>query len=124
MADQGELRIEKGATVIVLTNINRLYEPGWIDFEIKQRTINNTLVSDLKDIKRRFVVSYDRIYGTLFADIIDLWLENEDVTFIEVQSDLTELSFTCRIEFPDSVRRELESGDYGYTGFAFTLEEV
>ena len=120
MANSGELRINS----MILPKEGRLYSPGWLNFEVKQRTINRTLVSDLQGIKRKFTIAWDRVYGTLFADLIDLYLDNVDVTFTEVKPDLTEAVYNCRLSIPQSVRRELESGEYGYTGFSITLEEI
>jgi hypothetical protein len=120
----GRLRIEKGTTIIHLPEPGRLYEPGWIDFEVTERTINRTLVSDFVAIKRQFQVSYDRIYGNLFGDILDLYLDKEDVTFYEEQPDGSYNSWICRVDFPAQVKRDLNTGLYGYTGFSFRLEEV
>lgn len=120
----GKLRIEKGAVVVELPEVGRLYEPGWIDFEITERTINRTLVSDFIAFKRLFIVSYDRVYGDLFADLLELFLDKEDVIFYEQQPNGTYLNYTCRLDFPQSVKRELSRGLYGYTGFSFSLEEV
>jgi hypothetical protein len=120
----GRLRIEKGSLVLNLPKSGRLYEPGWIDFEVTDRTINRTLVSDFVGIKRFFIISYDRVYGDLFGNILDLYLDKEDVTFFEEQPNGTYKSYVCRISISETVRRELEVAEYGYTGFAFTLEEV
>ena len=120
----GKLRIEKNTTVIELPEAGRLYEPGWIDFEVTERTINRALVSDFIAFKRLFVVSYDRVYGDLFADLLELFLAKEDVTFFEEQPNGTYQQYICRIDFPQSVKRELSRGLYGYTGFSFSLEEV
>jgi len=120
MASKGELRVND----ITLPIEGRLYTPGYIDFEVTQRTIDRTLVSDFVTIKRTFNVAWDRAYGSLVAPLIELYLAKEDVTFYEVQPDLTTDSYTCRLSIPDSFTRELQSGEYGYTGFAITLEEV
>jgi hypothetical protein len=124
MASKGELRIVHGVDTFILPTFGRLYEITNIDFEVKQRTVNKTLVSDFQDIKKRFTISWDRSYGTLYADLLEIFLEREDVTFIEVQPDLSEVSYTCLMSISESVRREIEAGDYGFTGFSIVLEEV
>ena len=120
----GRLRIEKGTTVVILPEQGRLYEPGWIDFEVSERTINRTLVSDFVAIKRQFQIAYDRVYGNLFGEILDLYLDKEDVVFYEEQPDGSYRNWTCVIDFPAQVKRDLNTGLYGYTGFSFRLEEV
>jgi hypothetical protein len=116
----GELRIDS----ITLPETGRLYRPGWIDFEVTERTIDRTLVSDFIAIKRRFSVAYDRAYGDLFKQLYDLYLTKQDVTFTEFQPDGSSLSWTCRMSFPTEVERGLNRGLYGYVGFSVTLEEV
>lgn len=119
-----ELRIERGATVIVLPEWERKYTQGWIDFEVTERTINRTLVSDFIAFKRKFSITWNILDGATMAAIIDIYLAKEDIVFHERQSNGTFRSWTCRLSISDGILREIEAGNYAFSGFAITLEEV
>ncbi|MBA4274026.1 MAG: hypothetical protein C0436_00070 [Alphaproteobacteria bacterium] len=119
-----ELRIQKGATVIILPEWERKYTQGWIDFEVTERTINRTLVSDFIAFKRRFGITWNILDGNTMAALIDLYLAKEDVTFHERQPNGTFRTWTCRLQISEGILREIEIGNYAFSGFAITLEEV
>lgn len=101
------------------------YSPGWIDYEKKARTINNTLVSDLVAFKRKFTISWDNpLDGSFMADLLDMYIAKQDLTFVETQSDLTTVSYTVHIDIASEYLREIASGNYAFSGFKITLEEV
>jgi hypothetical protein len=119
-----DLTITKGATSIVLPDFERQYSQGWIDFEVSERTINRTLVSDFVAFKRTFTISWPILSEETLAALLEWYLDKEDVTFTETQSDSSTLSWTCRISISDSILREIEAVDYAFSGFSITLEEV
>jgi hypothetical protein len=101
------------------------YSPGWIDFRQEERTIDNTLVSDLKAQKRIFSFSWGVLMDGLFvADILELYLIGDDVTFTETQADLTDVEYICQLKISPEYIREIESGNYAFSGFSISLEEV
>ncbi len=101
------------------------YKPGWLDFEVTERTVNRTLVSDFVAFKRTFEVSWSNpLDGAFMADLIDLYVLKEDVTFSEVQPDLSSLTYTCKLSISPTYLRELYAGNYAFSGFSITLEEV
>lgn len=119
-----ELRIEKGATVIVLPEWERKYTQSWIDFEVTERTINRTLVSDFIAFKRKFNVTWNVLDGATMAAIIDIYLAKEDIVFHEQQSNGSFRTYTCRLSISANILREIEIGNYAFSGFSIELEEV
>lgn len=98
---------------------------GYIDFEVVDRTIDKTLVSDFIALKRIFTISWDNmVSGTFMADIIDIYILKQDVTLIVTNADLSTSTYTCKLSISDRVLRELYSGNYAFSGFTITLEEV
>ena len=101
------------------------YSQGYIDFELKERTIDQTLVSDFIAFKRIFNISWSNpLDGSFMADIIDLYLLKEDVTLYEVQADLTTKSFVCALTIGSNFLREMYARNYAFSGFSISLEEV
>jgi hypothetical protein len=119
-----ELRIEKGSTAIILPEFERKYSQGWIDFEVSERTINRTLVSDFVAFKRSFSITWNLLDGAILTSLLDLYLAKEDVIFYEQQANGTFKNWTCKLGISDSILREVESGNFAFSGFAITLEEV
>jgi hypothetical protein len=119
-----ELRIEKGSTILVLPEWERKYTQGYIDFEVSERTINRTLVSDFIAFKRTFGVTWNILDGATISTLIDLYLAKEDVVFYEEQPNSSFLNWTCRLSISQSILREIEIGNYAFSGFSITLEEV
>lgn len=118
---KGDLTL--GGVALPLEGIK--YSPGWIDYEKTARTINNTLVSDLVAFKRKFSISWENpLDGAFMADLLDMYVAKEDLTFTETQSDLTTLSYTVHIDIGSEYLREIYSGNYAFSGFKITLEEV
>ncbi len=110
---------------VILPNIGIQYTKGHIVFEVMDRTINKTLVSDYVTTKKTFKMSWSNILdGAFMADLIDIYELREDVTFIETQADLTTITTICKMTISDSYLRELESGNYAFSGFSIKLEEV
>jgi hypothetical protein len=99
---------------------------GFINFEVKERTIDNTLVSDFFGVKRTFKISWEKcvISGDLLDSFIEIYLAGEDVTFIKTNYDLTETTYTCKLYLPDSFMRAYEKDNYGYDSIEVSLEEV
>lgn len=125
MAVKGELKINS----IVIPDSSLNFSPGWISFEVTQRTIDNTLVSDLKDDKRKFNLSWDNcIDGDFFEQIVALYELGEDVTFTVTAEDLTDDVYDCHLTISPEVLRKVtrkrETGNYAYSGFAIALEEI
>jgi len=101
------------------------FTEGWLDFEVQDRTINRTLVSDFIAFKRKFSITWGyAISGTLLADLLDLYIAKEDVVFTIVNADLTETLYTCKVSISDTYLREIISGNYAFSGFTVELEEV
>lgn len=119
-----ELRIQSGTTSIVLPEYQRKYSQGWIDFEVKDRTINRTLVSDFVAFKRVFTISWPVVDGSLMAELLEIYLLKNDVTFYETQADLSVRSYICRLDIGREVLRDIEAGNFAFSGFSITLEEV
>jgi len=121
MAAKGDLKIND----ILLPLEGLQYKPGWIDYEVTDRTINKTLVSDFVAFKRTFAISWSYpLDGSFLADLLDLYIAKADVTFTETGADLVDTSYTCKLSISSSYLRELYSGNYAFSGFAITLEEV
>jgi hypothetical protein len=119
---KGDLQID---TILLPDNGDLRYTPGFISFEQTARTIDNTLVSDFKALKHKFSFSWNNpLDGNFLADIIDLYLANDDVTFTQTNADLSTSVYTCKIFISESMLREIASGNYAYSGFTLTLEEV
>jgi hypothetical protein len=118
------LRIIKGPTAITLPIYQRTYSQGWIDFEVVERTINRTLVSDFVAFKRRFSIEWELASGELVAELLDLYLDKEDVIFEETQADNSVKTWTCRLSISDDIVRDIEVGNFAFSGFGITLEEV
>lgn len=117
----GELQID----TILLPDYGLRFSEGYIDFEVKDRTIDRTLVSDFVAIKRIFTVAWDNpISGTLLADLVDLYMAKEDVTFTVTNADTTNTVYTCRLDIGNEYLREIASGNYAFSGLVITLEEV
>ena len=119
-----ELKLIQGATEIILPEYQRQYSQGWIDFEITDRTINKTLVSDFVAFKKVFTINWNIVEGEFMASLIFLYLEKEDVTFSEQQPDGSWLSWVCRLTISNSLQREADAGNFAFSGFSITLEEV
>ena len=118
---KGELRL--GTFVIPASS--REYSPGWIDFEVTGRTIDNTLVSDFIGFKRKFSISWSNwLDGEFVEYLLSLYQSKEDVTFTEVKPDGTEQSWTCKLSISDAYVREYEEDNFAYSGFEIMLEEV
>lgn len=118
---KGDLQL--GAILLPIEGIK--YSQGWIDYEKTRRTIDNTLVSDLVAFKRKFTIAWDNpLDGSFMADLLDMYIAKADLTFIETQADLTTLSYTVHIDIGSDYLREIYSGNYAFSGFKITLEEV
>ena len=102
---KGDLAINS----IQLRKDNIRYSPGWIDIETTDRTINGTLVSDVIAMKRRFTITWNNPIACAFT---------------ETQSDLTTGSYTCKLDISQTYLREIIAGNYAFSGFTITLEEV
>lgn len=103
------------------TNMTR----GYIDFEVTERTINKTLVSDFIIIKNMFTLEWENlISGSLLAFFLNTYLLKEDVTLTIENADGTLDIFTCHLTISNSILREITAGDYAFSGFSMTLEEV
>lgn len=101
------------------------FSPGYIDFEIRDRTINKTLVSDFVTIKNRFTITWEYpVSGTFMAEILTLYLAKDDVTLTVTNSDLSTTAYTCALMVSHETLREITSGSYAFSGFSITLEEV
>lgn len=109
----------------LLPNEGLRFSPGYIDFEVSDRTIDKTLVSDFITIKRKFGITWEYpISGTLMADIVELYLAKADVTVSVTNSDLTISTYTCWLSISDESLREIASGVYAFSGFSISMEEV
>lgn len=99
---------------------------GFINFEVSQRTIDHTLVSDFLSVKRTFTISWDNatISGELLDEFITLYLSSSDVTFTKTNYDLSKTTVVCRLKLPESWKRDYEQGTYSYSGIIVTLEEI
>jgi hypothetical protein len=119
-----DLKITQGAVEIFLPEYERKYTQGWIDFEVSERTINKTLVSDFVAFKRTFAVTWNVLDGEVMSSLIMLYLNKQDVNFHEKQPDGSYLSWVCKLSISQSIFREIEIGNFAFSGFAITLEEV
>lgn len=108
------------------SNGYRKLTEGFINFEVSDRTINNTLVSDFLEVKKTFEISWDdcSIDGELLDEFIGLSQSADDVTFIKTNYDLTTTTTTCRLTLSESFARDYERGKYSYNGVKIKLEEV
>jgi|WetSurMetagenome_2_1015567.scaffolds.fasta_scaffold424529_2 hypothetical protein len=98
---------------------------GRLDFEISERTIDNTFVSDLKAIKEKRSFTWENALDEDFiTPMMEIYYAGEDVIYREVNSDLTETTFTMRMKIPDDIAQEVLEGSYAYSGFSISLEEV
>jgi len=125
MATKGELKIN----AIIMPDHSLKYAPGFISFEVMQRTIDNTLVSDLKDDKRKFSLSWDNaLDGAFVESIIALYVAGADVTFTVTDEALVDTVYDCHISISLEILRKFsrkrETGNYAYSGFAIELEEI
>lgn len=110
---------------IILPNEGLRFTPGYIDFEVKDRTINKTLVSDFATIKRKFTIIWDYpVTGTFMADILELYLAKEDVTLYVTEANATISQYTCWLDISKENLRDISSGVYAFSGFTIMLEEV
>lgn len=101
------------------------FNPGHIDFEVSDRTIDKTLVSDFITIKNKFTISWDYpVSGTFMAEIVELYLAKEDVTFTVTNADATTSVYTCWLSISEECLREIVSGSYAFSGFTISMEEV
>jgi hypothetical protein len=119
-----DLKLTQGAVEIFLPEFERKYTQGWLDFEVTERTINRTLVSDFVAFKRVFSITWNVLDGEIMSSLILLYLGKQDVVFSEQQPDTTWLSWTCKLAISDSIFREIEVGNFAFSGFSITLEEV
>jgi hypothetical protein len=120
----GELFLRQGTTTIVLPTYKRNYAPGYITIENTERTLDGSLVSDLIAIKRRFDVSWPVIDGEFVASILPIYLNRDAVEFGETQPDNTVAWFDCRLTIPESILREIEIGEFAFSGFALNLVQI
>lgn len=117
----GELQID----TILLPEYGLRFSEGYIDFEVKDRTIDRTLVSDFVAIKRVFTIAWDNpISGTLLASILEIYIAKKDVSFAITNADTSTTTYTCRLDIGGEYLREIASGNYAFSGFTITLEEV
>jgi hypothetical protein len=101
------------------------FTPGYIDFEVRDRTIDKTLVSDFVTIKHSFNIGWDYpVSGVFMADMVTLYLAKADVTLTVTNSDLTTTVYTCSLDISKEHLREIASGSYAFSGFTLMLEEV
>lgn len=101
------------------------FTEGWIDFEVQDRTVNRTLVSDFIAFKRKFSITWQYpISGTLLAELLDIYIAKADVVFTIVNADLTETLYTCKVSISGDYLREIIAGNYAFSGFTVELEEV
>lgn len=108
------------------SNGYRKLTEGFINFEVSDRTINNTLVSDFLETKRTYEISWENcsIDGELLDEFISLSQSATDVTFIKTNYDLTTTTTICRLKISDSFDRVYDQGKYSYDGIKIKLEEV
>jgi hypothetical protein len=119
---KGDLQID---TILLPDNGDLKYQPGFIQFEQKQRTVDNTLVSDFRAIKYKFAFSWGNpLDGIFMADLVELYLAGNDVTFIETNADLSTNTYICRLSISETTLREIASGNYAFSGFSMNLEEI
>jgi len=98
---------------------------GYLDFEVSDRTIDKTFVSDFVATKRTRSLYWENFLDEDFVDaMIALYLLKEDVVYSEVNSDLTITTFTVRMSISSEILREIDEGSYAYSGFVITMEEV
>jgi hypothetical protein len=120
----GDLKITYNSTEIMLPEYERKYTQGWIDFEVSERTVNRTLVSDFIAFKRAFGITWNVLDGEFMYQLVEIYLTKKDVTFSEKQSDGSWKSWICKMSISESLLREVEVGNYAFSGFSITLEEV
>lgn len=108
------------------SNGYRKLTEGFINFEVSDRTINNTLVSDFLETKRTYEISWENcsIDGELLDEFITLSQSADDVTFIKTNYDLTTTTTTCRLSMSENFNRIYERGKYSYEGVKIKLEEI
>lgn len=111
---------------VLTANSYRKITEGFIDFEVSDRTIDNTLVSDFLATKKTFVVEWRdcAIDGELLNELIALSQSSDDVTFIKTNYDLTTTTTICRLKLSDSFKRIYEKEKYAYEDVKVSLEEV
>lgn len=111
--------------ILIPGNFNLKFSQGYIDFEETQRTIDKTLVSDFASFKRIFNISWTSfIQGDLLADFLDMYIAKDDVTFVVSNADGTDSTYICKLSISNEFLREIKVGDFAYSGFTLTLEEV
>ena len=102
-----------------------VYSEGWIDFEVTQRTIDNTLVSDFIGFKRKFSMSWENWLSGGFVDyVVGIYEAKQDVVFKKILADNSEELYTCKLSISDNYVREYKELDFAFSGFSITLEEV
>ena len=106
-------------------NGGRTLTEGYLDFEVTDRTINKTLVSDFVIFKRTFSIKWSVAITQDLLEIILAWYTaKQDVTFTKVNKDGTESSYTCRLSIPENFTRVYELKEYSYSDFEISLVEV
>lgn len=115
--------IQLGSVLLPATEYRKLTE-GYLQFEVGERTINNTYVSDFIDSKKTFTIEWNcSIDETLMQSIIDLYT-GDDITVLYTESDGTVSTYICHMVLPESWDRSSYVNPYSYDGFSVYLEEV
>ena len=120
-----ELRLRRANnSLVILPDTGRTYTQGWLDFELTERTINRTLVSDLIATKRVFSITWEQASRALVSQLVLLFLDERYLTFEEEQHDGSFLSWDVRLTIGANILRDIEAQDYSFVGFVINLEQV
>lgn len=98
---------------------------GVIDFEVSERTINNTLVSDFIGFKKRFRITWNNlISGELLEILKTIYYAKEDVD-LKITSELgVDTTYVCKMNMSPEYLRESKGSVFAYSGVEISFEEV
>lgn len=120
----GRLWLRKNSTTVELPTLRANYAPGYIPLEVTDRTIDGTLVSDIIALKRKFDISWPIIDGGFMGQFVEWYVEREPLEFGEEQPDGSTVWFNVWMDIPESILREIEAGDYAFSGFRLNMVEI
>ena len=120
----GDIWLGVFGSEILLSRAGLRFTPSDIESIVENRTIDNTLVSDLKGVKKHFEIAYDpATTGTNLTALLALYNLHVDLNLIVTNEDETTTAYTVVLR-PIPRGRMLVSDVWLWSGVTLILDEV
>lgn len=120
----GDIWIGVLSSEILLPRAGLRFTPSDVELSTEARTVDGTLVSDLKAVKKHFEISYDpATTGTNLTTLLALYNLHTELNLIVTNEDATTSEYTVVLR-PIPRGRSLVSDVWLWSGVTLVLDEV